>query len=1109
MCQSGPTERTGDLWANVGKVTPVAQWLDSLELYMLARHAGRRMLDLALVSTVGYATPPAIVEDAVAAVLDDGSRTELRMTDDDPGLLLAECSRCSSTFGPCVHATLMAVDLACAPLLRQAVLEGTDARDAAIHAVEKRRALDVERTFERSLRAWLAPASGELAVEIAATPFDPGKRTEGRRYGDRVDVSRGPTLSIFVRPAGERKLLSPRELATLSTFQGRDRRVLQYVRDQGLGRKAVQARGVDASLTIEAMHSHSGIFAAGFKGLLDFRKSLVRPRIAVGEDAPHTLVALWIVDGGTTRILANDSAFFAGPFPYVWAKNGAIHRVAPDVDLELAEEFARSPKLVVPSGKMKDAGTRLLRATRGRGIELPSTEVFGLPPIETPRFVLRLAGEPLAVEGSLVAIYRAREVALFSEHGASEHSASGHGASDAEDGRDRESEARAREVVLRSSLALRGDDDDDEVSARIAPIVSHGEQAITFWQHGLLALRGSDTPPIAVELSKHLAQVRVGSPIAGRVHIALEGDWLKTRLEFRTDDLPVELDTIRAALLQKQRWVALNDGTLARISASIENLADEAGEVMSGRAEASLPPHQLGRLDRWLDENDGRADAAVEALRGRLRALGVAEEPDMPTGLRATLRPYQRLGLSWLQFLQALGAGGLLADDMGLGKTITTLAFLLRRKEVEGPAPSLVVCPTSVATNWVSEGARFTPDLRVRLLHGLSREARTLSPEVIAESDVIITTYGLLRRDLQTLSAMTFRCVVLDEAQNIKNADSATRRAAADLQARMRLALTGTPMENRLRELWSIASFVNPGILGSARSFEKRFERPIVANRSSAVAAERESPTAAELRAIVRPFLLRRTKNDVLQELPPKTEFDRFVSLTSHDKRMYDALAHTLRKGLRQKIEADARPVPVTVFAALMRLRQMACDPRLIDARLEGAPSAKRETFLELVRELVAEGRRALVFSQFVQLFTLWREDLDREKIPYEYLDGSTTKRDQVVARFQQGTAPLFLISLKAGGSGLNLTAADTVIHCDPWWNPAVEDQATDRAYRIGQDKPVTVVRLVARGTIEEKILSLKAKKRDLARTVIDDGAGALQGLTEEDLRALLGNVDE
>jgi SNF2 family DNA or RNA helicase len=622
------------------------------------------------------------------------------------------------------------------------------------------------------------------------------------------------------------------------------------------------------------------------------------------------------------------------------------------------------------------------------------------------------------------------------------------------------------------------------------------EAAVGFWQRGIEDLRAETDPPIEVALTETLARVRIGAPLVGRVRVSLEGNWLDTRLEFSSGELGVELGAISLALARKRRWVRLSDGSLSRISASIAALSDESDLVMKGKSRALLPAHQLGRIDRWLEENDGRVDAHVEALRKKLRALAVSAEPVMPEGLRATLRGYQRRGLAWLQFLGALGAGGILADDMGLGKTITTLAFLLQQKEALGPAPSLVVCPTSVAGNWLREAARFTPGLDVVLLHGAAREHSR-----IAGADIVVTTYALLRKDIAKLEPHAFRVVVLDEAQNIKNADAATTRAAGKLTSSMRLALSGTPMENRLAELWSLASFANPGILGTLRSFETRFERPIV--------ADRESPIAAELRALVRPFLLRRTKDEVLTELPPKTEIDRFVTLRPKDKRMYDALAHALRASVAKDLEKRGVQSSLSVFTAMTRLRQMACDPRLVEPGSPPSSSAKREAFLELVRELALEGRRALVFSQFVQLLTLWRADLDAEKIPYEYLDGSTVKRDDVVQRFQEGDAPLFLISLKAGGAGLNLTAADTVIHCDPWWNPAVEDQATDRAHRIGQDKPVTVVRLVARGTIEEKILSLKAKKRELTRAVIDDDGGALAGLTAEDLARLLGDADE
>ncbi len=1089
---------------------PETSWLDSLDRPLLRRLVSRRALEIAFASRLRYVRPPTRgdgidaavyatlgdeIADDRAAVGPDVFRVELRIADGN-STLLGECSRCAQTFGPCPHVAVLAVDLACSSELRSALASGASTTGAAERAPDVRFAVDAELRFDGALGAWLASTTEGTRVEISASPFAEVDPYVGRAYGDRLDPASTRVLSVVVRRVGERKLLSSREIVPQSRerilFGARDRHVLEYTRDRASGKKAVYAIGVEASLTIEAMRVHGGVFADGYKGLLNFRTAVVRPTIALlpsgapGSKAPFdALSAQWVADEWATTIPFADSVFFPGPFPFVWTKSGSIYRVARDVDLDLACQLERASVLVVPQGKLRDAGARLLRAARGRGIALPAHETFGLPSIETPQIVLRLAGEPLDVTGELVAVYRAREVSLFPADGVG-----------SEDGRDLEYEARARAKVEAAGIVSVGPDEDAGVDdTRIA---ASDEGAIAFWQEGLLGLRAATDPSIDVQLSQRLAKVRVGAPLTGRVHVVLEGNWLNTKLEFRSSDLPVEMDAIRTALLRKKRWVALSDGTLSRISSSLEALTEEAVEVMDG-SEGRLPAHQLGRLDRWVEENDGRIDAAVDALRSRLRALAVAAEPDMPVGLEGTLRPYQRLGLAWLQFLQALGAGGILADDMGLGKTITTLAFLLRRKEVEGPAPSLVVCPTSVATNWVREAARFTPGLRVLLYHGSKRD-RAATP--IAEADIVVTTYALLRRDLDTLSAIPFRCAVLDEAQNIKNSDSATTRAAGKLDASMRLALSGTPIENRLRELWSLASFANPGILGTARAFETRFERPISTDRGSAV--------AAELRAVVRPFLLRRTKDDVLRELPPKTEIDRMVTLKGADKRMYDALAHALRASVAKDIEKRGGLGSLSVFTALTRLRQMACDPRLVDARLEheGAESAKREAFLELVRELVAEGRRALVFSQFVQLLTLWRRDLDQEKIAYEYLDGRTTKRDEVVARFQEGTAPLFLISLKAGGAGLNLTGADTVIHCDPWWNPAVEDQATDRAYRIGQGKPVTVVRLIARGTIEEKMLSLKAKKRELTQVVIGDDARALEGLTEEDVRALLGSAE-
>jgi hypothetical protein len=1101
------------------RATPDNSQPSAFDLDQLAQATGARSFGLALASDLRYVRAPSLSDGAVRAVLGgtgDGSPAGDRRGECEVALLLQKaaggilghCSRCPQVFGPCQHVTVLAVDLALSAPLRTALFAGLDTTDAAASTLGLRTVLRAERQFAGALAAWLSPLSAPRPVEIAASPFVEVAGYVGRAYRDSADAD-ARSVAVTVRSVGERKLLAARDIAPAVLFSARDRRVLEYVRDWGAGRKAAYAVGIEASLAIEAMRVHGGIYAHGYKELLDFRPGVVRPALtlAARDDAVpgavgalEALTAAWASDDGLARIAFADAVFFPGPFSYVWTRNGHIYRVASDVDIDFARQLTRAPELLVPRLKLRDAGARLLRATRGRGVMMPPHEAFGLAALETPRIVLRLAGEPLDIAGELVAVYRGREVALLSVP-----SAAARAGDASEDGRDLECEARALSVVDGLGLVQRGGESVEDAAASPEVrerIALSGEPAVVFWQKGLSALRAAVDPPVEVQLSDRLARVRVGAPLSGRVHVALEGDWLNTRLEFKSDELPVELHAIRAALARKRRWVTLSDGTLARISASIEALADEARAVMDERAQARLPAHQLGRLDRWIEENDGRMDAAIDGLRRRLRALAVAAEPHLPRGLRATLRPYQRLGVAWLQFLQALGAGGILADDMGLGKTVMTLAFLLGRKEREGRAPNLVVCPTSVASNWVREAARFTPGLRILLLHGASRDTAATR-----RHDVVVTTYALLRRDIETLATIPFRCVVLDEAQNIKNADSATTRAANRLDTSMRIALSGTPVENRLRELWSLSSFVNPGILGTSRAFETRFERPLVADRTS--------PIAAELRAIVRPFLLRRTKDDVLPDLPPKIEVDRVVTLSKTDKRMYDALAYALRESVARDIEnRGLYHSSLSVFTALTRLRQMACDPRLVDANLapasvadDATPSAKRGAFLDLVRELVAEGRRALVFSQFVQLLTLWRIDLDAEKIAYEYLDGATTRRQEVVDRFQRGTAPLFLISLKAGGAGLNLTAADTVIHCDPWWNPAVEDQATDRTHRIGQDKPVTVVRLVARATIEEKILSLKAKKRELTRAIIGNDARALDGLTEDDVRALLGDA--
>jgi len=466
--------------------------------------------------------------------------------------------------------------------------------------------------------------------------------------------------------------------------------------------------------------------------------------------------------------------------------------------------------------------------------------------------------------------------------------------------------------------------------------------------------------------------------------------------------------------------------------------------------------------------------------------------------LNATLRPYQEQGLSWLKFIHDLGTGGILADDMGLGKTVQTIALLLLVKQELGKDEDLrvlIVAPTSVVSNWVREIERFGKSLTTALWHGAGRKEQQ---KELTSANIIITSYALLRRDIDLLTKLKLDYVILDEAQAIKNPQSATAQAAKELMPSRRLVLTGTPIENRLTEIWSIFDFVSPGILPPLAKFEERFSRPI---------DQGDSKAAARLKAIIHPFILRRTKMEVAKDLPAKIESDKVIDLGADQRGIYTQVLREVRAQVMGELDrVGVAKSQLHILAGLTKLRQAACDPRLLGLPREFShdDSAKVTAFRELIEEAEAGGHRVLVFSQFVSMLKILKSALDEDRVRYEYLDGSTTDRMERIDRFQNDpTIPVFLISLKAGGSGLNLTAADTVIHFDPWWNPAVEDQASDRAHRIGQKKVVTVYRLVAAGTIEEKILELKEKKKELVSAVLTEDSGGAKKLSRADLDEL------
>jgi SNF2 family DNA or RNA helicase len=530
------------------------------------------------------------------------------------------------------------------------------------------------------------------------------------------------------------------------------------------------------------------------------------------------------------------------------------------------------------------------------------------------------------------------------------------------------------------------------------------------------------------------------------------------------------------------QFVALTKEFRRRLEA-LAALGDPKGD------ELRLSPLSVGILTPLADEV-GSFKANAEWKRQRARIAEAAEmNPSLPSTFKGELRNYQLEGYQWLSRLAHWGAGACLADDMGLGKTIQALALLVARGK---GGPALVVAPTSVCPNWIAEAHRFAPTLNMQELRYGDREKTLEKPKPL---DVVVTTYGLLQNEIERLSAIQWHTVVLDEAQAIKNMGTKRSAAAMKLLGDFRMVTTGTPIENHLGELWNLFRFLNPHFLGSFDGFNRRFAVPI----------ERDNDKEARLRLkkVIQPFILRRNKEQVLEELPPKTEVILRVEMKEEEQAFYEALRRSSVEKLSTSEVPDQR---FQIFAELMRLRRACCNATLAmpegerDALFGQFPSAKLEAFSEILEELRENGHKALVFSQFVDHLSIIRKYLDEKGVAYQYLDGSTPSRERTkrVAAFQAGEGDCFLISLKAGGTGLNLTAADYVIHMDPWWNPALEEQASDRAHRIGQDRPVTVYRIVAKDTIEEKIVDLHTWKRDLAESLLDESGAPLRLSAEE-----------
>ncbi|ACY14341.1 DEAD/DEAH box helicase [Haliangium ochraceum] len=578
-----------------------------------------------------------------------------------------------------------------------------------------------------------------------------------------------------------------------------------------------------------------------------------------------------------------------------------------------------------------------------------------------------------------------------------------------------------------------------------------------------------DAPPIIprLQLDGAAADIYFEAP-AGEGGAGGEGDAQR-----------IDAATVMRAWRQGDGFVALPAGGWAPLpQAWLRDHGHLVLDLLAARDERDqVPPFALPDLARLCALLEHPPPPGLDALAPLFEQFTELPPAPLPDDLRAELRGYQHTGVRWLSFLRDAGLGAVLADDMGLGKTLQTLCALRGR--------SLVVCPTSVVHNWADELRRFRPALRVALYHGPRRE---LDPE----ADVVLTSYALLRLDIEQLSAIAWDAVVLDEAQAIKNPESQVARAAFRLDAGFRVALSGTPVENRLDELWSLFHFVNRGLLGGRKSFKERYADPV---------ARGEDGAAEQLRARIRPFLLRRRKREVAPELPPRTEAVLHCELSDSERAAYDAVRAATQRDVLERLAHGGGVMEA--LEALLRLRQAACHPALLPGR-EADTSAKMEMLVDALSVVAAEGGKALVFSQWTGLLDLIEPHLRAAEISFNRLDGSTRDRGGVVAAFQDESGPtVMLISLKAGGTGLNLTAADHVFLCDPWWNPAVEEQAADRAHRIGQDRPVMVYRLVSKDTVEERILALQEQKRALAEAAIGEGARAAQ-LTRDDLMALL-----
>lgn len=928
-----------------------------------------------------------------------------------------------------------------------------------------------------ALEAWLPPAANkprELEFRLAVRPASIAITTV--RAGTRQSVPLNEALGGF---------------NSVSVTQRTLLRALARHVTRGAPASA-EVRGEDAAEVLSMLRGQRVLLEPASMELR-FSDEQLRPKLELDLANGGALRVRVVFESGagSRRFPLSSGAWFEGtPGWHLDTTEGVARPVADNVTPAWLQRLYRSPALVHPLTDLPYLLTEFLpRVSASLGASLPDLESVADVVDVPPHFALRAGGDLVEARARITVNYQDQQFEVPPQDLPPPLSFL-----------DQEDNAKQPRVVRREvglEMAAVQELLGQGFEVEEGELVAKGDAAIGFWTEGI----GSLPEEWDRFIPDDLVDVTVRStPVTPHMRVSSGVDWLNLNMTFDAGGVAVSEAELRMCLEQGRKLVKLEDGSYAPVKGEeVGQVLERMAEIFAGVADGEkVPMSQAGRVqDLMRMVSDQNVGSTAKSLFGKLEDMGKVENVAKPRTLKATLRPYQKDGFSWLVFIHNLASGGILADDMGLGKTVQAIALLLWIKGKQKRALNLVVAPTSVVPNWAREIERFAPSFKTVMWQGPDRHNQA---EELEDADVMITSYALLRRDEEFLSGLDFRYLILDEAQHIKNPMSATARAAKKLKSERRLAMTGTPIENRLSEIWSILDFVSPGLLDSLPKFEENYARPIDRGDEEA---------AARLRATIHPFVLRRTKSEVVKDLPEKIVQEIVVPMAEEQNKLYKQILRQVRDSVMSEVEKQGvQKSSIQILAALTRLRQVACDPRLL--KLEGdfeEESGKLNALKEIITEAVAGGHRILIFSQFVTMLKLIRDALEAEGVSYLYLDGSTKDRQGLVDQFNDNDDhSAFLISLKAGGTGLNLTGADTVIHFDPWWNPAVEDQATDRAHRIGQTKVVNVYRLLAKGSVEEKILQLSAKKRDLVSNVLTSEGAGLKGLTKNDVDNLFAD---